>query len=276
MDPLTPAQQQLVARNIPLVEHIVKRLTLRFPTGSDRDDLVQAGTLGLIEAAVRYDPGKAVAFSTFAGRRIEGAVLDHLRRDDWAPRSVRAGKRRLEHAEAELVARNRGDRPQPDQLAAALGVDPLDVHRLRTRIAAAAIDSLDRPIASDEPGGTLADTVTDRSAGSVESHLDDRELRGYLRDALALLPERHRFVVVGHFLEGRSMTELGQLLGVTQSRASQLKEDALRLIRQAVRAQYREGPVEPAGTRREQAYTESLRQASDWRSRLEHRQPVAV
>ena len=272
IDRLTPPQRQMVERNIPLVEHIVKRLSARFPASYDRDDLVQTGILGLIEASTRFDPSMGIAFSTFAGRRIEGSIIDQLRRDDWAPRSVRAGERQLEQAESELTARRGGVRPDDAELSRVLGVTVTDVHRLRTRIAAASLDSLDRPVGGGDAVTTLSETVADLSGLGVEGELDDRELRAYLRDAVSLLPERHRIVIVGHFLEGRSMTELGALLGVTQSRASQLKEDALRLIREGMRDQYREGDTsdEPQRrTRREAAFTESLRSARSWRSRLQ-------
>lgn len=272
IDRLTPTQQDLVESNLPLVEHIVKRLTVRFPASFDRDDLVQTGTIGLIEASTRYDPSKGTAFSTFAGRRIEGAILDQLRRDDWAPRSVRSGERQLAEAEAEATARRRGARPGERELGEMLGMTTDEVHRLRGRIASASLDSLDRPVGRDDGITTLSETVADRTGLGIEGDLDDRELRGYLRDAISLLPERHRLVIVGHFMEGRSMTELGDLLGVTQSRASQLKEDALRLIREGVRAQYRDpGAATPRRTRREAQYTESLRHARSWRGRL---QPV--
>jgi RNA polymerase sigma factor FliA len=267
-DRLTSEQQDLVARNLALVEHIVKRLMARFPSTYDRDDLVQAGTMGLIEASTRFDPSHGIAFSTFAGRRIEGSVIDQLRRNDWAPRSVRANERRLDQAEAELTARH-GRSPDEHTLASALALDVDDVRTLRTRIARASIDSLDRTVGRDNTGVPLSETIVDDDSSNVELHLDEAELRGYLRDALALLPERHKLVVKGHFLEGRSMTELGELLGVTQSRASQLKEDALRMMRQALRAQYREGdPPTQRVTRREQAYTEAITTASTWRERL--------
>lgn len=268
-DQLTPEQRDLVQRNIPLVEHIVKRLMSRFPATYERDDLVQTGILGLIEASTRFDPSQGIAFSTFAGRRIEGSIIDQLRRNDWAPRSVRAGERRLEQAEAELTAARRGAAPAEQDLAAALGLDRHEVRRLRSRIADARIDSLDRTVGRDDASTWLSETVPDPSGSTVDGEIDDRELRGYLRDALALLPERHRLVVMGHFLEGRSMTELGQLLGVTQSRASQLKEDALRMMREGLRSQYRDGQG-PAGhvTRREREYTEAIRHATPWRDRL--------
>lgn len=271
MDRLTPEQRTVVERNLPLVEHIVKRLLSRFPASCERDDLLQTGILGLIEASSRFDPSKGIAFSTFVSRRIEGAVLDQLRRDDWAPRSVRAGERQLELAEAEL-ARGQGRRPGEVQLSRATGLDPEEIRRLRVRIATASLDSLDRTVGRDDGTVALRETVVDHHQMGVEQQLDERELRGYLRDALHLLPERHRLVIIGHFFEGRSLTELGERLGVTQSRASQLKDDALRLLRTGLRAQYREASVGADPDRRvsarERDYTESLRRAKPWRERL--------
>jgi RNA polymerase sigma factor FliA len=277
---LTVEQQDVVRRNLPLVEHIVKRMMTRFPACYDRDDLVQTGVIGLIEASARFDPTKGIAFSTFVGRRIEGAIIDQLRRDDWAPRSVRASERQLDQAETELT--RRGSRPDEHELSRRIGLDVAELRRLRARIATASVDSLDRPVGRDDSTGPLAETVADASARSTEGDLDDRELKGYLRDALSLLPERHRIIIVGHFFEGRSMTELGELLGVTQSRASQLKEDALRMVRTAIRDQYldvdRKGEPAPGArpTKRDREFTESLRRARTWRDRIAPRDSILV
>ena len=101
---LTDEQRETVLANVPLVEHIVNRIASNLPATHSRDDLVQTGILGLISATVRYDPEMGAAFSTYAGRRIEGAIIDLLRRADWAPRSVRSRERRLSAAEGRVVA----------------------------------------------------------------------------------------------------------------------------------------------------------------------------
>jgi RNA polymerase sigma factor FliA len=273
---LTRAQSDLVKRNLPLVEHIVTRMTSRFPSNYSRDDLVQTGNLGLIEASTRFDPGMGVAFSTFAGRRIEGAVIDMLRRDDWAPRSVRALERRVETMEQALTSAGR-EMPDAGELGVALGISVDALRRLRADVNRAAVDSLDRAASPIDSHRGLGENLADFVTPLAEEQLDVRELKGFLRDAIGLLPERHRVVVLGYFFQGCSMTELGELLGITQSRASQIKEEALSTIRAALRAQYDENPVETEGlkARRQAAFNEAVARASSWRERLEDR-PMAV
>ncbi len=266
---LTPEQQAYIAKNLPLVEHIVTRMTARFPSNYSRDDLVQTGTLGLIEAYRRFDPSMGVAFSTFAGRRIEGAVIDMLRRDDWAPRSVRALERKMDAAEQRLASRGRS-LPSVDELSDALGVSRDQLGRLRRDLNQASVDSLDRITNSFDGDRSVGDNLADATALSTDETIDGRELRGYLRDAIRLLSERHRLVIVGYFLEGRSMTELGETLGVTQSRASQIKEEALRQVRSALEAQFSEAApdLDSIRARRQAAYNNAVATSSSWQDRV--------
>ncbi|MEL7157671.1 MAG: sigma-70 family RNA polymerase sigma factor, partial [Actinomycetota bacterium] len=153
---LTEVQRKQVMDNVPLVEHIVNRVTARLPASYSRDDLVQSGILGLISATVRFDPDHGVTFSSFAGRRIEGAIIDSLRRADWAPRSVRAYEKRLSRAEAA--------NPGPDgtlvDVSHQLGIDRADLDRIRADIARARLDSLDRPVGSEGDPQPLAATIS--------------------------------------------------------------------------------------------------------------------
>ncbi len=231
----------MVLANVPLVEHIVNRIASNLPSSHSRDDLVQTGIMGLIAATARFDPTMGAAFSTFAGRRIEGAIIDMLRQADWAPRSVRSLERRLTSAEERAQSKGSSRRAAMVELSSELGCDVEELHRLRADIAKARLDSLDRPVRTDDTEMPLAAVVVDQRR-RAEEIVDDHELIGYLRDGVALLPERHRIVVVGYFFEGRSITDLGSLLGVTQSRASQIKDEALRLLRESLRAVYDEDP----------------------------------
>lgn len=250
---LTPAQETLVLDNLRLVNHVVNRLCQRLPANCGRDDLGQAGMMGLIDASMRFDDAKGVAFSTYAVRRIEGSVLDLLRKNDWAPRSVRRKERELATVDNEAL------------------LDSQELHRLRRDIQQASLDSLDRQVTSDNGDVSLADTLVDGSE-PIESHIDKIELRSFLRDAIALLPERQRVVLVGFYLEDRTMTDLGQFLGVTQSRASQIKEEGLSTIRNALRAQFEdvERPVAPGPkAQRQERFNNELQNASEWRDRLD-------
>lgn len=213
---LTPEQRQIVIDNLGLVHHIVARVSQRFPSAMNRDDLVQTGTMGLIEAVTRFDPERGSKFSTFAGRRIEGAITDHLRSGDWAPRSVRAQQRRLHRAEANGAHTD-------EELSRLTGMNPETIRRTRAEVNRATLASFDS-------SSFDRNQVIDRSR-PVDTGLLERETISELRAALRLLPDRHRLLVEAHFLDGRTLTEIGEAMGVTQSRASQLKAEALADLR---------------------------------------------
>ncbi|MEM7272276.1 MAG: sigma-70 family RNA polymerase sigma factor [Actinomycetota bacterium] len=271
---LTDEQREMVLANVPLVEHIVNRVASNLPATYSRDDLVQTGIMGLISATVRFDPDAGAAFSTFAGRRIEGSIIDMLRSADWAPRSVRSLERKLHDAEERAGSLQQAS---AEALGRELGCDPQQIHQLRRDIAKARLDSLDRSVAGEEAAVPLSATVVDRRR-RAEDIVDDQELLGYLRDGVSLLPERHRTVVVGYYFEGRSITELGQLLGVTQSRASQIKDEALTFLREGIKEAYREPEAAPTPglTNRQQRYVESVNSSRPWRDRLAAGKGVTV
>lgn len=265
---LTESQRETVVANLALVEHIVNRISATLPATYARDDLVQTGILGLIAATVRFDPSQGTAFSTYAGRRIEGAVMDMLRQHDWAPRSVRM----LERQVSALRATGQADEATVADLSRQLGVSAASIQQLRRDIEQARIESLDRTVSEEGAPIPLSATVFDPGT-LVEDTVDNHEMIGYLRDGVALLPERHRIVIIGFFFEGRSMTELGELLGVTQSRASQIKDEALRMLRTGLDEVYRDAEGEPVPasgtlTPRQRQFNDALASSRPWRDRI--------
>lgn len=261
----------LVEEHLPLVEHIVLRLSATFPRFIDRSDLVSAGTLGLVEAAHRFDPKMGVPFGRFAARRIRGAILDLLRSTDWAPRSVRAMTREVERAEQSLTVRN-GRRPDDAELAAEIGVSPSDLAELRGRVQRGVVMTIDN--AGDDLTGSPAQRIYDRCAPTPEEDVEFAEVRGYVRDALDNLPDRHRIVAIGYYLEGRSFEELAELLSITPSRVSQLRAEAVIMMRDGISTQYDERAQErnerPVGrvARRQARYASAIARNSSWRERL--------
>lgn len=257
---------------LPLVEQIVAQVAVNFPRHVDRGELVRAGVLGLVEAAHRYDDGRGVPFDRFAALRIRGAILDAVRAADWAPRSVRALARRVDATEQELA--NRLSRmPSPEELADATGTSVTELRGLRDRVFRSVVLTLDYRAGADDPDMTLGDMLSDRTAPEPDEEMETRELLSYLRDAVGLLPERHRIVVVGYFLEGRSSDELARLLGVTESRVSQLRSEALVMLREGIEAQYQptaSEPEPPSGRvgRRKNAYAAAIGSSSRWQDRL--------
>ena len=262
---------QLIEQHLPLVNHVVLQVAVRFPKYVDRQELARAGALGLVEAARRYDETRGVPFDRFAARRIRGAILDSVRAADWAPRSVRTLGRKLEQVEQEL-ANNGGELPSTNEVADALGLSRDELHRLRDRVFRSVVLALEHVVsAPDDDGLTLVDVLADRTAVEPSEELETRELLGYLRDAVGLLPERHRLVVVGYFLEGKTSLELARLLDVTESRISQLRSEALEMLKEGINAQYSH-TVEPAprgrAARRRADYAVAIGGASEWRDRI--------
>lgn len=251
-----------IENNVALVEHIVTRMSAGLPNHYERDDLVQAGMLALVESAGRFDEERGVAFSTYVGRRIEGAILDVVRREDWLPRSVRAQARKLAAAEQELLEDGESA-PDSEAVAKQADMTVKELSTLRSKIRRGVVLALDRPIPASDGAATLGDLIADDEAEDPVEGLEQAEMKAYIRSAIHLLPERHRFVVVGYFLEERPMDELGAMLGVTQSRISQLKDDALRRIREGLAAQYEDQPEEKPVRRRD-------------RTRLQYAQAIAA
>jgi RNA polymerase sigma factor for flagellar operon FliA len=262
---------QLIEQHLPLVHHVVLQVAVRFPRYVDRGELARAGALGLVEAARRYDETRGVPFDRYAARRIRGAILDSVRAADWAPRSVRTLARKLEQVEQDL-ANSGGELPTTSDVADALGLSKDELHRLRDRVFRSVVLALEHIVTSpDDDGLTLVDVLADRTAVEPSEELETRELLGYLRDAVGLLPERHRLVVVGYFLEGRTSLELAELLDVTESRISQLRSESLEMLKGGIEAQYTVAVDEaPRGraARRRADYATAIGEASEWRNRL--------
>ena len=209
----------LIEQHLPLVRHVVFQVAVHFPRHVDREELATAGALGLVEAARRYDESRGVPFDRFAAQRIRGAILDAVRAADWAPRSVRTLARKLEAVEQRL-ATELGRVPNVHETAEALGMKREELSRLQDRMFRSVVLALEYEVSDADEELTLVDVLADDSMKEPPEELETRELHSYLRDAVNLLPERHRLVIVGYFLEGRKSQDLAQLLGVTESRIS--------------------------------------------------------
>jgi RNA polymerase sigma factor for flagellar operon FliA len=261
---------RLIEEHLPLVRHVVFQVAVHFPRHVDRDELATAGALGLVEAARRYDASRGVPFDRFAAQRIRGAILDAVRAADWAPRSVRTLARKLEQVEQRLATKL-GRLPNAHEKAEALGMEPDELRRLQDRMFRSVVLALEYEVADEDEELTLVDVLADDHTKEPSEELESRELHAYLRDAVDLLPERHRLVIVGYFLEGQKSQDLAQLLGVTESRISQLRSEALTMLKGGIEAQYEPASdEEPAGrvARRRAGYASAIAGASDWPDRL--------
>jgi RNA polymerase sigma factor for flagellar operon FliA len=271
--PATPAEiTALIEEHLPLVNHVVFQVAVHFPRHVDRDELARAGALGLVEAAKRYDEARGVPFNRFAAQRIRGAIIDGVRAADWAPRSVRSLARRLDQVE-QTLANQLGRVPSLGETAAALDMSREELDRLRDRLFRSVVLAFDSLVGdSDDEELTLVDVLTDASVVEPSEELESRELHAYLRDAVSLLPERHRMVIVGYFIEERTSLDLARFLGVTESRVSQVRTEALGMLRQGIESQYASGEerTAPDGlvARRRAEYADAISQASAWDERI--------
>ncbi len=225
----TPAapNDHLITENVPLVGHIVRETMGRLPAHVGRDDLMSAGLAALVQAARSFDPARGVPFSRYAATRIRGAVLDELRGVDWASRSVRRRARELEQARVVLTA-TLGRAATDAELASALGISPAEVTGNDDDVARACVMSL------QGFGETPIDDLLPSAAPSPEAAIEYRERLAYLVDAVAELPGRLRTVVQDYFFAERPMADIAAALGVTESRVSQMRAEAMILLRDAL------------------------------------------
>jgi RNA polymerase sigma factor for flagellar operon FliA len=220
-------REKLILDHIPLLRHIVGRMALDLPGSVERDDLFGWGMLGLIGAADSFEPGRGLKFSTFAFTRIRGAVLDELRRADFLPRGRREKVRGLEGAISTLEQSN-GVVPTPEEIAQHMGVSIDDVDEILLSARSAGTASLD-----DGPGCDLLGLLSDPRSDDPQGSAEWEETRGLLVAAIQALPEQDKTVVTLYYGEELLLREIAEVLGVTESRVSQIHSRALyRLNRQ--------------------------------------------
>jgi len=260
----------LVEQNLPLVGHLVRETMTRLPSHINRDDLVSAGMTALVLSARSYEAGRGVPFARFAAIRIRGALVDELRNMDWASRSVRGRARELETVRSNLTS-NLGRSPSNDEVASALGVSVSELDSIGADVQRASVLSL-QGFAPETGAAVLPD-----SQRGPEQLLLDREQIGYLHDAIAELPERLQYVVRSYFFEQRQMSDIAAELGVTESRISQLRAEALKLLRHGMKAQFEEKAAEEDTSRsgaKLASYAAAIANRSTLSSRLSISNPM--
>jgi RNA polymerase sigma factor FliA len=221
-------RDRLILTYAPLVKYVAGRLGSGLPAHVDEGDLVSYGLLGLIGAIERYDPARDIKFETYAISRIKGAIIDELRALDWVPRSVRSRAREIERAIAELEAKL-GTAPTDEQIAAKIGISVDELEESLTDISRSSIAALDElwSVSGEGDQVSLMDTIEDTQGIRPQEALDETEMREALADAIARLPEREKLVVTLYYYEELTLREIGEVLGVTESRVSQLHTKAI-------------------------------------------------
>jgi RNA polymerase sigma factor FliA len=232
------SDDELVRQHLPLVGHLVRETMSRVPAHVNRGDLTSAGLAALVQAARSYDAERGVSFSRYASTRVRGAILDELRSIDWASRAVRRRAREVDEVRNKLAAQL-GRMPTSAEVAAALGVGVADIAANEEDVSRAVVMSL------QGFGQTPIEDLMASHVPGPEDVIEHRERLAYLKDAVAELPERLRAVVEGYFFAERPMAEIAAELGVTESRVSQMRAEALVLLKEALNSALEPALVTP-------------------------------
>jgi RNA polymerase sigma factor for flagellar operon FliA len=226
------SREQIILSYVALVKYIAGRLAIFFKGYYEMDDLVSAGVPGLINAVDKYNPGRKVKFETFASIKIRGAILDWVRSFSWVPRSVYTESRRVEQAIASLE-QSLGRSPGDEEVAGCLGVTIDEYRRMLDKIAPVTLLSLDSDRRQNQAAGEL-----DRDSGTegVLENITFEETKQELADGISRLPEKEKLVVSLYYYDGLSLKEIGKVLGVTESRVSQLHTQAVLRLRRFLAA----------------------------------------
>ena len=227
-------RERLILHYSPLVKYVAGRVGVGLPSNIEQADLVSYGIFGLIDAIQKFDLDRAIKFETYAISRIKGAIIDELRSIDWIPRSVRSKAREVEKAYAALEARLHRSPTEPE-VAAEMGIALEDLHAIFSQVSYVNVVALDELLTpgGGEKGDTLSlvDTLEDTKAEDPVQAFETEETKHLLARAINTLPEREKIVVTLYYYEGLTLAEIGQVLGVTESRICQMHTKAVLQLR---------------------------------------------
>ncbi len=230
--PDVDACNQLVLTHLGLVRALASRLAQRVPSHIELSELVSVGTMGLVEAARRFEPSLGVPFDAFARRRVHGAMVDSLRGMDWAPRAVRRMRRDVDSAIAKV--RHQLNREPTDlEIAQALSVSEKDYLRMLDQIRAVDLASI-RQLESGPDHQALLDVAFDPEEGP-HVRLERAEMREHLARAIMEIPARERRILSLYYEHELTLAEIGEVIGVGESRVSQLRTQAIARLRSRLR-----------------------------------------
>jgi RNA polymerase sigma factor for flagellar operon FliA len=226
-------RERLILHYAPLVKYVAGRVGVGLPPNIEQADLVSYGIFGLIDAIEKFDLSRAIKFETYAISRIKGAIIDELRSIDWIPRSIRSKAREVERAYAGLEARLHRTPTEPE-VAEELGISLDDLHAIFGQVSFVNVLALDELLnVNGEKGDkvSLVDTLEDTRAPDPVRAFESQETKHLLAKAINLLPEREKIVVTLYYYEGLTLAEIGQVLGVTESRICQMHTKAVLQLR---------------------------------------------
>src|ERR671919_2600245 len=227
------ARDRLILHYSPLVKYVAGRVAVGLPANIEQADLISYGIFGLIDAIDKYDRGRNIKFEPYAISRIRGAIIDELRAIDWIPRSVRFKAREVEKAYAALE--NRLHRSPTDaEVAQQLGITTGELHQIFNQISFVSVVALDELLSVGSERGdrlSLVDTLEDKGAEDPVAVFESQEMKGILAGAINRLGEREKIVITLYYFEGLTLAEIGQVLGVTESRVCQMHTKAVLQLR---------------------------------------------
>jgi RNA polymerase sigma factor for flagellar operon FliA len=227
------ARERLVVAYSPLVKYVSGRMASGLPAHVEESDLISYGLVGLINAIERFEPEREIKFETYAITRIKGAIIDELRSLDWVPRSVRSRAREIEKANSKLEHKLQRA-PTDDEMAAELTMSVEEFQEALLQISNSTVAALDELWTVSDASGdsvSLLDTLQDPGAPDPAAAMDATDLKDRIADAIARLPEREKLVVALYYYENLTLREIGEVLGVTESRVSQLHTKAVLRLR---------------------------------------------
>jgi RNA polymerase sigma factor for flagellar operon FliA len=224
-------RDRLILHYAPLVKYVAGRVGSGLPAHVEQADLVSYGTFGLIDAITRFEPSREIKFESYAMARIRGAIIDELRSTDWIPRSVRMKARQFERTVATLEAALQRS-PTEEEIAAEMDMDVEDVRKFLGQLSLVNVVALDELLVDDDGSAPrLVDTLQDSSALDPQAMAEHGEARQLLARAVEQLPDREKVVVSLYYFEGLTLSEIGRVLGVTESRICQLHTKAVLQLR---------------------------------------------
>jgi len=226
-------RERLILHYSPLVKYVAGRVGVGLPPNIEQADLVSYGIFGLIDAIGKFDLDRAIKFETYAIGRIRGAIIDELRAIDWIPRSVRFKAREVEKAYASLEA-SLHRTPTEAEVAEEMGIRLEDLHQIFSQVSFVNVVALDELISMNGEKGdklSLVDTLEDTRAEDPVAAFESEETKYLLAKAINTLPEREKIVVTLYYYEGLTLAEIGQVLGVTESRICQMHTKAVLQLR---------------------------------------------
>ena len=230
-------RDELVTRYLPLIKYVVGRMAVTPPAGLDYEDLLSFGVFGLLDAVDKFDPSKGFVFQTYAIPRIRGAILDELRKCDWFSRTGREKVQKLNRA-MEKILRDKGEL-RDEWVMEEMGVSEEEYYEVQDLASRGYITSLDDTPTLDDGEVSVEATLADDREGAAE-RLDDESDKQQLVEALQELPERERQMLSLYYYEGLTLKEIGQVMGVSESRVSQIHGKGLSMLRTILKAKLNE------------------------------------